>query len=123
MLLQILAQEGGMQEPLFELDSTIVTMLSGVVIPILVGIIFKLRAPSAVKALGHLFLSIVAGLLNTAIFLDGVAIISRESAVNAALSYVMGVAAYYGLLQHTVSPTINRNTAEFGIGPADPNRT
>jgi hypothetical protein len=48
-MLQLLAQEGAIQEPFFELDATVLMLVGGTFLPILVGIVTKLRAPSWLK--------------------------------------------------------------------------
>lgn len=117
MLLLLLAQEGRMQEPLFELDATVSIFITGILIPILVGIITKLHAPAAVKAIAHAFLAGIAGLIITATTLDGVAVISREALVTAFITWMVGVVAYFGFLVPTnISPKINVATANIGIG-------
>lgn len=116
-MLHLLAQEGAMQEPFFELDATVLMLVGGVVIPILVGVVTKLRAPSWLKAVLHALLSAVAGLVITATALDGVAVISREALVTAFITWITGVAAYFGFLTPTgISPAVNLHTANFGIG-------
>ena len=124
MLSLLLAQEGQMQEPYFELDATVAMFISGVIIPILVGLVTKLHASSALKAILHAFLSAVAGLIITATALDGVAVFSRESLVLAFMTWITGVAAYFGFLVPTqVSTKINLATKDVGIGPSAPDTT
>jgi len=118
-MLQLLAQEGAIQEPLFELDATICMFIGGTLIPILVGLITKVTAPSWLKAIIHALLAAIAGMIITATTLDGVAVFSRESLVTAFITWITGVAAYLGFLKPTeISPAINRATSGFGIGPA-----
>jgi chromate transport protein ChrA len=121
-MLHLLAQEGAMQEPFFELDATVAMFISGVLIPILVGLVTKLGAPPALKAILHALLAAIAGLIITATTLDGVAVFSRESLVSAFIAWITGVAAYLGFLKPTqISPAVNHATANFGIGPKNPN--
>jgi uncharacterized membrane protein AbrB (regulator of aidB expression) len=118
-MLQLLAQEGALQEPLFELDATMSMFIGGVLIPILVGIVTKITAPPWLKAVLHALLAAVAGLIITATQLDGVAVFSREGFVTAFITWVTGMAAYFGFLKPTqISPAVNRATSGFGIGPA-----
>jgi hypothetical protein len=114
----LLAQEGAMQEPLFELDATVVTFITGALLPLLVGVITKLHLHSGVKAVIHAFLSAISAMIITSTTLEGVAVISRETLVTAFITWLVGVAAHFGFwTPTTVTPKLNHNTADFGIGP------
>lgn len=116
-MLQLLAQEGAIQEPFFEFDATLLMLIGGAIIPILVGVVTKLRAPSWLKAILHAGLAAAAGLAITATAYEGVAVISREAFVTAFITWITGVAAYLGFLNPTgISPAVNHATANFGVG-------
>ena len=104
---------------LFTIDAAIATVVVGSLLPILVGIVTKLNAPSWLKAVLHALLAAVSGLLITSQTIDGQAVISKEGVVVAFSTWVVGMAVYFGFLVPTrISPTVNDITKDFGLGPA-----
>ena len=95
-------------------DMTVIALLSGVVIPLLVGLLTKLNASSAVKSILNFGLSALAG---------GLATISETDfqwkpfLVNFAFTWVVSIATYYGLWAPTgTSAKVNDIAPDVGIG-------
>jgi hypothetical protein len=98
-------------------DPMVVSILIGTVLPIVVGLVTKLKASSRLKALLLLTLSAVQGLIVNSTLGDGAAVLSADTLLVAAIGWVSAVASYYGLLTPTgVSPKVNEKTAHFGLG-------
>lgn len=77
---------------------TVLVILSWV-IPVLTGLITKLNAPDIVKGGVALTLSYVAAAVSQAVTEDGSAIFSQETLSMAALSYVIQLSGYLGLMK------------------------
>lgn len=93
-----------------------VTVLSGLVIPIVVGLLTKYNAPAIVKGAISLFLSAVAGLVAQNIIPDGGAVISQDALFYAAIAFVTQLAMYLGIYKPL---DLNEKTApKVGIGPS-----
>lgn len=100
---------------LLVLNTQVLSILLGVVIPILVGLVTNHTASSGLKAILNAGLSILAGLLNAAFQADG--IITREAVLAAAMTWVVSIATYYGLYRPTgIAEAVQKKTAGFGIG-------
>jgi hypothetical protein len=98
-------------------DATLIAVVSGVVIPLLVGVITKLQASPAVKAVVHAMLAALAGALATIV--PDVPWDWEEFIVDWATAWVVGVATYFGLWKPTaVAQRVQEATARFGIGRA-----
>lgn len=103
----------------FTLDALMVTMLISTVIPILVGLVTKLNASSALKATLMAGLSIVNGLVANSVDDNGSAFISKQAVVLAFFSFVTAGATYARLLKPAgISPAVNNATSGFGVGGA-----
>lgn len=89
--------------------------LIGVVIPVLVGIITKANASAALKAVTLLFLEGLNGVLVEWVATPG-GFDWRGALFGAFIAWISGVAAYYGLLRHTVTLPVANATARFGLG-------
>jgi hypothetical protein len=90
-------------------------LLFGALMPVLVGIVTKANASAGLKAVTLLALDAVNGVLTD--WFASPNGFDWGGALTATLAaFVTSVAAYYGLLKHTVSPPINRATARVGIG-------
>ena len=95
-------------------DMTLITILSGVIIPLLVGLLTKLDASSTVKSVLNFGLSALAGGLATVNEAD---FNWKPFVVNFALTWVVSIATYYGLWKPTeVAPKVQVATADFGVG-------
>ncbi len=99
------------------LDLATWALIGGTLVPLIVGLVTKLRASSAVKGLANLVLSAVAGVIAAAI--AGGGILTKQSVVAGFLSLVGSVGAYYGVLKPTgVTGAIQVATADIGLGSA-----
>ncbi len=97
------------------LDLATWAFLGGTIVPILVGLLTKLDASSAVKGLVNLVLSAIAGLIATAVVSDGV--LTKEAVVAGFMALVASVGTYYGVLKPIgVTGSVQRATANVGIG-------
>lgn len=98
MLALLLGADGG--TPVTQavtFDSFTVLLLMSLVIPVITGIVVKSGANATWKQVITLVLSAIAGLITTATQLDGTAVISKESALNAALSLGIAITTYLGI--------------------------
>jgi hypothetical protein len=100
----------------FTLSAAAVTIITGQALPILVGIVTKASLSSAWKAVLHGLLSVVAGAVVVATQLDGTAVFSKVTLVDALVVWISGMATYAGFLSKTISPKVNAATADFGVG-------
>ncbi len=82
-----------------ELAPIVVTMLSGLVIPVLVGLVTKSAARPPVKQVATILLSGVAALVASSTMIDGSAVFSVETALLAGMAWLMSVASYLGVYQ------------------------
>lgn len=97
-------------------DTTLIALVSGVLVPLLVGLLTKLDAPSGVKAVANAALSALAGALAT-IAPDGSDFAWRPFVVSWATTWVVSVATYYGAWKPTgVAPAVQRSTSSVGVG-------
>ena len=95
-------------------DLTLLTLLAGVVVPLLVGLLTKLNASSSVKSVLNLGLTAAGALLAVANETD---FDWKVFVVNWALAWTISIATYYGFYKPSgVSGTVQEKTAEFGIG-------
>jgi hypothetical protein len=95
-------------------DTQVIAMISGVLIPILVALLTKLRASSKLKAMANAILCAVSGALSTVI--PG-AFSWKPFAVAALSTWAVSVATYYGLWKPTgVTQATASATAGVGIG-------
>lgn len=97
------------------LDAQTIALLSGVVIPLLVGLVSKLNASSGLKAIINAFLSAVAGTLATVTQVTAPQV--RDFVIAILSTWVVSVATYYGVYKPTgVAGTVAEKTAGFGLG-------
>jgi hypothetical protein len=99
----------------WHLNPTILYYLSGMAIPLVVGVITKWKASSAVKAWCNFVLSAIAGGLSVALASNG-DVTAVTWVVGIIQTFVVSIASYYGLWKHTVAPAIQQATPNFGIG-------
>jgi hypothetical protein len=99
-----------------QVDVHALSLLSGVVVPLLVGFLTKARAHSAVKAISLAVLSTLAGLMSLWLKADGS--IDLWTSIDAiAAAFVAATASYYGFWRPTgIAPAISDATADIGIG-------
>lgn len=96
-------------------DVSYISALVGVAIPLLVGLLTKLDAPSGVKAAANALLSAFAGVATQVVEAGGT-FIPGEAVASVVLTWVVSVATYYGLWKPTkTSEVVQVKTANFGV--------
>lgn len=96
-------------------DMGVIALLTGVIIPLLVGLLTKLNASSTIKSILNFGLSALAGGLATVTSDAGFE--WKPFLVNFAFTWVISIATYYGLWRPTgVAPAVQEATPEFGLG-------
>jgi hypothetical protein len=108
--------------PIFSLDVLNVARLLGVLVPLIVALITKRFASSAVKSIANVVLSALAGVVAPVIAGDKVPN-SIGELFNAILNaFIVSIVAYYGLFKPTgATAAVASGTAGFGIG-SDPGK-
>lgn len=90
-------------------------LLIAVIIPIAVGVVTKLNASSAVKAVTMLVFTTINALAEQAINNDG--LLTEETLRAGVTSLVVSIALYYGVYKPTtVTQTVQEKTANVGVG-------
>lgn len=104
-----------MEETQVILDAQTISLLVGLVIPLLVGLLSKINASSGLKAVMNAFFSALAGALATVTTVDSASL--REFVIAILSTWVVSVATYYGIWKPTgVAGTVAVSTRGFGIG-------
>lgn len=99
-----------------QLDISWLAFAAGTLVPLLVGLITRLSAPSWLKAGLNAVLSVAAGGLAVAIEADGAVELSTWLA-NMGVAWVTAMATYLGWWKPSgISPALNRRTARIGVG-------
>lgn len=99
-----------------QIDVQVLTVLSGALIPLLVGLVSKRVTSRGVKAVLNALLSAIAGGLALAIAAEGNVDNVRSWVLSIGTTWVISVATYYGFWKPTgVTPAIQDSTSEFGI--------
>jgi hypothetical protein len=102
------------------LNPTVLTYASGFLVPLAVGALTKIHASRGLKAVLNLVLSAIAGGLAVALTSNGDVQLSTWIA-GIAQTFIVSIASYYGLWKPTgVAPAVQQGTAQFGVGPAQP---
>lgn len=97
-MLAFLAQNVTPDEPLGLTVSEVgVSILLGLVLPVLLGFVLKPGAPEAVKVVGGIVIAGAAALIKEAVQADGSAVLSWAMLVQFALIYGPQIAAYAGV--------------------------
>lgn len=111
-------------DSVFSLDPFTVTILFGLVIPLVNGVVTKVSTPSSVKAIITIVLSAVAAIINTSITESGGAVFSQQTLKSWALQLVVSIVTYLGVfkpLEVTSSLTKDGTPGKLaGIGLTDP---
>lgn len=101
---------------ILQLDVQFLNFAVGVLIPLLVGLLTKLEAPSGLKAVLNLALSAVGGALATAIAAEG-NVVLEEWVVGIGMTWLASIVSYSGLWVPTgAAPKVQEATRDFGIG-------
>lgn len=95
-------------------DMGLLTILIGVVVPLLVGLLTKLNASPGIKATLNLGLTAIGAALVTS---NQVGFSWKPFLVNAGVAWAVSVGTYYGFYKPTgVAPKVAEATSGFGIG-------
>ena len=95
-------------------SATIVTLISGILIPVAVSIVTKADAPDWLKQALTALLAGAASVLSASLTDTGAAIVSSETVTAALLTWLTAVAAYHGVYKsHNLNDVA---VPEFGIG-------
>lgn len=105
---------------MIHVNTELFSILGGIVIPLLVGVLTKEHAPQWVKSVGLAGLAAVSGAAATAAV--GTGTINWQSyLVNIAETWITAVATYYGLWKPTgVAPQVASMTKRFGVSGPKP---
>ena len=86
----------------------VVTLLSGTIIPILVGLVTKSSASAGWKQAATVVLAGVAGLIQSSVGVTGASVLSTDTLILAAASWVVAIATYHGVYQaHDINSTLS----------------
>lgn len=96
------------------LSAVAVTLILGTLIPLLVGLITKLDAPSKLKGGLMIVLNAAQGLVVASQTANGGAVLSVDALVLFAAGVAMSLAAYYGLYKPNAVP--EKLVPTFGLG-------
>lgn len=103
-------------------DTQLIAILAGIVIPLLTGLVTKLRAGSAVKAVTTAVLAVLAGAVTSLVVEPEKGIALYDFFYATALAFISSIATYYGFWKPTgVTNEVQTATADVGIGkPKEP---
>lgn len=96
-------------------SALVVSIILGTVLPIVVGIVTKINAPSKLKGALLTALNALQAWIVSAVALDGSAVFTKDSALLFALGMVTSLATYYGVYKPNDVPL--KLAPGFGIGP------
>jgi hypothetical protein len=97
------------------LDTQMLSVLTGVIVPLLVGLLTKLNAGRGIKAVINALLSAAAAAL--ALIVPDVPFELRSFVITWAQVWVISIASYYGFHKPTgVAPAVQQSTANVGVG-------
>lgn len=98
------------------IDSQLLAMFSGLVVPLLVGLLTKSHASAGVKSALNAGLTAIAGALTTALAAGG-SVNWQVYVFNIGLAWVISIATYYGLYKPTgTAAAVQSSTGGFGFG-------
>lgn len=116
MLVLLLSEVSTVEEKV-HLDVGILTVIVGVVIPLLTALITKANASSAVKALTTLGLTIFASAVQGIIDVNGV-VNTKTFLANFVATFAVAILSYYGFTKHVGTPAVRDIVPEHGLGKA-----
>lgn len=99
------------------LDAQTISLLVGIVIPLLVGLLSKIHASSGLKAVINAALSAVAGAFSAFASTGFSATDWKTLVTSIVTTWVVSVATYYGVYKPTgVAGSVIAKTPNFGLG-------
>lgn len=103
----------------YEPNAFVISILVGIVLPLLTGVITKIGAGSALKAATNAVLSVVAGVITNLAVNPQIDV--QAVLFSIALAFVSSVATYHSLWVPTdVVRKVQVSTANFGLGSNQP---
>jgi hypothetical protein len=106
-------------DTIIHLDTTAVSMVAGLLIPLLTGVVTKLDSSSAVKSVSTAVLAVIVGTVNALLTSPdaGLSVVPTVYAI--VLAAVSAWASYAGLWRPSgVAGAVQGATADFGVGSA-----
>ncbi len=97
-------------------DTTVLTMVAGLFLPLITGIVTKLEAGSGVKAVCTAVLAVVTGIISAAIANpeDGIRVVDAGYAI--LFAFVSAAASYREIWKPTgVAVAVQTATKDFGV--------
>jgi hypothetical protein len=95
-------------------DMTLLALLTGIIVPLLVGLVTKINASAAIKAILNFGLTALGTALATANQIDWN---WKAFAINFGVGWAVSVASYYGFYKPTgVADKVADVVPDFGIG-------
>lgn len=116
-MLTLILSEASTVEQKVHLDVGILTVIVGVVIPLLTALITKASASSAVKAITTLGLTLLATAIQGIIDVNGVVNLKAFLA-NFCVTFGVAILSYYGFTKHVGTPAVRDILPEHGLGKA-----
>jgi len=101
-------------EQIMELNPLLVTLITSLFIPIVVGIVVKANASTAIKNVVMIVTTGVVTLINANVTDTGSAVLSTETLTYWAISIVATIAAYLGLYKPVEAN--DKLLPNFGVG-------
>lgn len=97
------------------IDSAVLTLIAGTLVPLATGLVSKQSASSGLKAVINVFLSAVAAVALQANAHNG--LVTQDTLVQGYQVFIAGIASYYGFLKpRGVASKVSGITGERGIG-------
>lgn len=95
----------------------VVTMLSGLVIPLIVGLVTKSGASAQLKQVVTILLAGIAALITSSTLADGSAVFSLETLLLAGMAWLVSITSYLGVYRPL---NLNDHTLpDRGLGAVD----
>ncbi len=113
-MLSLLAEAAGVEQKV-RLDVSFLTVIVGVLIPLLTALITKANASSAVKAITTLGLTLLATAIQGIIDANGV-VNGKQWLMTFAVTYATAILSYYGFTKHVGTPAAANVAPNNGLG-------
>jgi len=98
-------------------DVQLLSMAVGLLLPLLTGIVVKLRADSGVKAVANAVLAAVTGIVATALQSPSEGIPVAETCYAILFAFVSSAASFHSIWRPTgISTAVQESTKTLGIG-------
>lgn len=103
-----------------QLDVRLLSLLGGLVVPLLTAVATKRLAHPALKSLVTLVLSVIAGAVAVATQANGV-VVTDQWVDGIVTTFISAIASYYGFWKpSTIAPRLQQATANVGLGSNNP---